>query len=172
VRNQTLQNQIDSLQEKIIQLEQNQRLNFKDALRGTLHAPDETKIIQQNNSTLKYSLENDNKINQQVEESISVSETSQSPFKTAERSEEYNIPSDQEKAPNRVNFITLGRISEQEKIEIIQRGFQLQAEGKISLKKYYESTDSNSLFQSKGYSIKYESIRRTKFYQQLKLSNN
>jgi len=131
-----LQNQIDSLQEKIIQLEQNQRLNFKDALRGTLHAPDETKIIQQNDSTLKYSLENDNKINQQVEESISVSETSQSPFKTAERSEEYNIPSDQEKAQNRVNFITLGRISEQEKIEIIQRGFQLQAQGKISLKKY------------------------------------
>jgi len=33
-------------------------------------------------------------------------------------------------------FITLGKISEQEKIEIIQRGFQLQAEGKISLKKY------------------------------------
>jgi len=123
-------------------------------------------------STLKYSLENDNKINQQVEESISVSETSQSPFKTAERSEEYNIPSDQEKAQNRVNFITLGRISEQEKIEIIQRGFQLQAEGKISLKKYYESTDPNSLVQSKGYSIKYESIRRTKLYQQLKPSNN
>ena len=59
-------------------------------------------------------------------------------------------------------------ISEQEKIEIIQTGFQLQAEGKISLKKYYESTDPNSLFQSKGYSIKYESIRRTKLYQSLK----
>jgi hypothetical protein len=43
-------------------------------------------------------------------------------------------------------FITLGTISEQEKIEIIQTGFQLQAEGKISLKKYYESTDPNSLF--------------------------
>ena len=89
-------------------------------------------------------------------------------FKTAERSEEYNLPSDQEKAQNRVNFITLGTISEQEKIEIIQRGFQLQAEGKISLKKYYESTDSNSLFQLKGYRIKYESIRKNNFYQQLK----
>ena len=65
-----------------------------------------------------------------------LSEASQSPFKTAERSEEYNIPSDQDKAQNRLNFITLGRISEQEKIEIIQRGFQLQAQGKISLKKY------------------------------------
>jgi hypothetical protein len=66
----------------------------------------------------------------------------------------------------------LERISEDEKIEIIQLGFQLQAEGKISLKKYYESTDPNSLVQSKGYSIKYESIGRTKLYQQLKPSNN
>ncbi len=122
-------------------------------------------------------LSNDSKVNLEVKEprhpiSESLSEASQSPFKTAERSEEYNIPSDQDKAQNRLNFITLGRISEQEKIEIIQRGFQLQAEGKISLKKYYESTDPNSLFQSKGYSIKYESIRRTKLYQQLKPSNN
>jgi hypothetical protein len=62
----------------------------------------------------------------------------------------------------------LGKILEEEKIEIIQMGFRLNQEGKISLKKYYESTDPNSLFQSKGYSIKYESIRRTKLYQQLK----
>jgi len=66
----------------------------------------------------------------------------------------------------------LGKIPEEEQIEIIKTGFQLQAEGKLSLKKYYESTDPNSLFQSKGYSIKYESIRRTKLYQQLKPSNN
>jgi hypothetical protein len=65
--------------------------------------------------------------------------------------------------------MTLGKISEQEKIEIIQRGFQLQAKGKISLKKYYERvSEANSLFQLKGYSIKYESIRRTKLYQQFK----
>ena len=37
----------------------------------------------------------------------------------------------------------------------IEKGFQLEAEGKISLKKYYESTQ----FQLNGYSIKYESIR-------------
>jgi hypothetical protein len=65
-------------------------------------------------------------------------------------------------------FITSGMISEQDKIEIIETGFQLQAEGKIPLKNYYESTDPNSLFQWKGYWIKYESIRRTKFYQSLK----
>ena len=66
------------------------------------------------------------------------------------------------------NFVTLSQISEKERVEIIQKGFQLQAEGKISLKKYYQSTDPDSLFQSKRYSIKYESIRRTKLYQQLK----
>ena len=76
--------------------------------------------------------------------------------------------SNQNEAQNRTNFITLGKISEEEKIEIIKRGFQLQAEGKISLKKSYESTDPYSLFQFKEYSIKYESIRRTKLYQSLK----
>ena len=58
--------------------------------------------------------------------------------------------------------------TEQERIEIIQRGFQLQAEGKISLKKYYEGTETDSLFQLKGYFIKYESIRRTSIYKSLK----
>ena len=123
-----------------------------------------------------YLQENDTQNNpnlQQVEEprneiSESVSEALKSPLKTAERSEESNIPSDQEKAQNRRNFIALGKIPEQEKIEIIKTGFQLQAEGKISLKKYYQSTDPDSLFQWKGYSIKYETIRRTKLYQSLK----
>jgi hypothetical protein len=61
----------------------------------------------------------------------------------------------------------LGKILEEEKIEIIKTGFRLNQEGKISLKKYYESKDQDSLFQSKGYSIKYESIRRTKLYKNL-----
>jgi hypothetical protein len=62
----------------------------------------------------------------------------------------------------------LGKISEQEKREIIQTGFRINQEGKISLKKYYQSKQEFILFQSKGYFIKYESIRRTKLYQQLK----
>ena len=82
--------------------------------------------------------------------------------------QQYNISSNQEKAQNQPNFITLGKISEEDKIEIIKLGFQLQNEVKISLKKYYEGTETDSLFQLKGYSIKYESIRRTKLYQQLK----
>jgi len=123
-----------------------------------------------------YLQENDTKINQQVQEpgddiSKSVIEASKSPLKALSHIQQYNIQSNQEKGLQGASFTTLGKISEQERIEIIQRGFQLQAEGKISLKKYYESTDPDSLFQSKGYSIKYESIRRTKFYQQLKLSN-
>ena len=60
-----------------------------------------------------------------------------------------------EKRLHESHFITLGKISDQEKIEIIKLGFQLQNEGKISLKKYYESTDPDSLFQLKGYNIKY-----------------
>ena len=74
----------------------------------------------------------------------------------------------QRKDSNGSNFITLSKIPEQDQIEIIQKGFQLQSEGKISLKKYYQSRQEYSLFQSKGYSIKYESIRRTKLYQSLK----
>ena len=72
-----------------------------------------------------------------------------------------------EKRPHESHFITLGKISDQEKIKIIKLGFQLQNEGKISLKKYYESTDPYSLSQFYGYSIKYESIRWTKLYQHL-----
>jgi hypothetical protein len=62
----------------------------------------------------------------------------------------------------------LSKIPEEEQIEIIQTGFQRQAKRIISLKKYYESRDPDSLFQLKGYSIKYESIRRAKLYQTLK----
>lgn len=76
--------------------------------------------------------------------------------------------SDTQQYNNEPNFVTLRNIPEQEKIKIIQLGFQLNQEGKISLKKYYEDIGKYSLFQWKGYSIKYESIRRTKFYQQLK----
>ena len=82
-------------------------------------------------------------------------------------SQQYNLSSNQNKGLNQPNFITSednkvvdvwqspGKISEAEKIEIIKLGFQRQAEGKISLKKYYESTDPYSLFQYKRYSIKY-----------------
>jgi hypothetical protein len=118
-------------------------------------------------------------------ESKSFSDVSDIDFQTFSGSQQYNISSasqipkfkpisaNQDKGLNGQNFIPLGKISEEDKIQIIKTGFRLnQAEGKISLKKYYESTDSNSLFQLKGYSIKYDSIRRIKLYQQFKPSNN
>ena len=69
----------------------------------------------------------------------------------------------------KTNLTTLGKIPEQEKIQIIKTGFQRNKDKKISLTNYYESvSEANSLFQLKGYSIKYESIRKTKLYQSLK----
>jgi len=79
------------------------------------------------------------------------------------------ISVDQNQSQNEPNFRTLGNISEGEKIEIIKTGFQLTVEGKIFLKKDYEGADGiYSLFHSRGYRIKYESIRRTKLYLKLK----
>jgi len=69
---------------------------------------------------------------------------------------------------NQANFKTLIEISEDNKIDIIQTDFRLNQEGKISLKNYYEGTGEHTLFQLKGYNIKYETIRRIKLYQNLK----
>jgi len=109
---QNLQTQVNFLQQKIIDLEAKLE-NPKYALSATLESPEATKIIQQADSTLKpnmgsYLQENDTKINQQVQEPISksVSEASKSPVTTSKRSEEYN---------------TLGKISEDEQIEIIKQ---------------------------------------------------
>ena len=111
----------------------------------------------------------------QIESNI-FSEASKIDFKPLSDNQQYNIPttqrSNEEKGLRGSNFITLGKTPKEDRIEIIKTGFERQAEGIISLKEYYESTDPYSLFQLKGYSIKYETIRRTKLYQQLKLSNN
>jgi len=64
------------------------------------------------------------------------SEASKIDFKNNEPTQEYNLPSNQKKALQKTNFNTLGKIPEEERVEIIQTGFQLQAEGKISFKKY------------------------------------
>ena len=81
-------------------------------------------------------------------ESKSVSDAPKIDFKTSSNAKQYSITSNQNEAQNTPRgllrlpkFITLSKIPEQEKIEIIQTGFQLQAVGKISLKKYYEGTE-------------------------------
>jgi len=128
---QNLSNQVDSLQQKIIQLEHNQNILRETNLNG-------------------------------------FSEPSKIDFKTSSNAQQYNISLNQYKGLNESNFITLSKIPEQEIIEIIQKGFQLNQEQKISLKGYYESKEQYSLFQFKGYSIKYETIRRTNLYKQFK----
>ena len=80
-------------------------------------------------------------------------------------SQEYNT-SNQEKGLDEPDFRSLPEHDEQK--EIIKTGFKLQAEGKISFKKYYESTDPYSLFQWKRYSFKYETVRKYKLYKDLK----
>jgi len=144
-----------------------------------------------------YELSNHGKGNLEIKEpenldSKSLSEDSKIPLKALSTSQQHNIPSNEDKGLSEAtqrgnqtipsgnvpslrsedNFVgdvwqSPGNLSEQEKIEIIKTGFQRQAENKISLKKYYESTDPYSLFQSKGYSIKYETVRGTKLYQNL-----
>ena len=176
----SLETQVSSLQHKVIELEQSQTLNLnhkKICLSSELLKRSQaTKIDQQGDSSLNPQsanlLPNDSEVRNPTYqrkgmESKSVSDDPKIDFKSLSNSQQYNIPSNQNEAQNRANFITLGKISEQEKLEIIQTGFQLNEEGKISLKKYCESTDPYSLFQSKGYSIKYETVRRTKLYKNL-----
>jgi hypothetical protein len=176
----TLQNQLDSLQQRVIHLE-NQTNDLKNTLSVTLEALDATKIIQKGDSTSKsekgaYSGENDSKARKEIiqseQQSNTLSEASKMSLKPLSKNQQYNLPSNQEKGLNGENFIPLGKISEEDKIQIIKTGFRLNQEGKISLKKYYDSTDPYSLFQSKGYSMKYEVIRKTNLYKQLKPSNN
>ena len=118
-----LQNQLNSLQQKVIGLETKVE-NQKYVRRGQTKASEDIKSIQEEDS--------------------------------------------QAKAQTEHNFITLGKISEQEKVEIIKLGFQLNQDEKISLKKYYEEKGEFTLFEWKGYQIKYDTIRKTKLYQQLK----
>lgn len=67
------------------------------------------------------------------------------------------------------HFKALNTIPEQEVFEIVKTGFELNQKNNISLKDYYEGNNvSNSLLDLKGYSIKYETIRRHKIYKNIK----
>ena len=110
----------------------------------------------------------ENQILDQQKDLILLSEPSKRAQKAPSDSEQGDSTFSQKESKNSPNFVTLGRIPKKENIEIIKRGFQLQDEGKISLKKYYEGTETDSLFQLKGYRVKYESVRRTKLYKSLK----
>ena len=175
------QNGVNFDQQKVIQLETLLK-NSKYPLSDPLEGDNARKTIQQENSTLEvkkgpYLLSNDPKRSDVLSEvrnptsqtkdmeSKGVSEASKSPLTPLLESGQYNT-SNQEKGLNEPNFITLGNLSENEKIEIIKLGFHLNQERKISLKKYYESSEEYSLSQLKGYSIKYQ-IRNHKTYKTL-----
>jgi hypothetical protein len=69
-----------------------------------------------------------------------LSKAPRSPKKVSSRSQQIYLPSSN-KDQNGSNFIPLGKISEEDSIEIIKTGFRLNQEREISWKKYYESTD-------------------------------
>ena len=172
----SLQDQIHSLQERVTHLENQIIIKEKDTgvLSDASKVDDKmpSKVEQGDPSFKQYSDASDlsntsSEEYQKAVESGILLDGSKTPLKAFPNTEQ-NLSSTQDKDQNEPNFITLGKISEAEKIEIIKRGFQLQNQGKLSFKKYYEGTEEYSLFQSKGYRIKYETIRKTKIYQQLK----
>jgi len=183
-----LQNQVNSLQERVLKLEnqisrnevpslvQDQTTNLKGE--GSRTGFLEASNSEEYDSTLRaekgpYLGGNDRKIHFGVPEgekvdSNPISAPDGRPKIQPSQTQLANSSLNQTQAENKSNFLTFSQISEEEKIEIIKLGFQLQDQKKISLKKYYESTENYSLFQLKGYSLKFESIRRTKLYQNLK----
>lgn len=190
----SLAEQVERLQHKVLDLEA-KLMRVEQNLKYPLSKPSQpleySKTIQQGHSTLKsqdssYSANwvgNQSQVNLEAKEtsnqiSESLSEDSKNNFKRDSKTQQYNLSSPSQIDLNGPNWITseaisavwrsAGSIPEEERIEIIQKGFQRQAHGTISLKKYYESKDPDSLFEWKGYNIKYETIRRTKLYQNLK----
>ena len=191
----SLQNQLNSLQQRIIQLENNQnnqtllKEQIQKALSGLsqpLASQTALPLRLESPKTIHHSNHSAEMKEELLEHSQAAkidqtsphtphgfdyknpSEVSRSLKTDTLHLEQGNLPSNLQNDPQEQIFTKLNNLTQQEKTEIIETGFQHQAEGKISLKKYYQSTDLYSLFQSKGYTIKYETIRRTKIYQQLK----
>lgn len=101
----------------------------------------------------------------QVQNLKRLSEAPLRPEKASFISQQYNLSSN----PNQIqNFKSLKDITEEQLIEIIKTGFRLNKKAQISIRNYYEGTEDCSLLKMKGYSIKHETIRRTKLYKDLK----
>jgi hypothetical protein len=94
----TLQNQVDSLQQRVIHLE-NQTNDLKNTLSVTLEALDATKIIQQGDSSKSekgaYSGKNDSKAKKEIiqseQQSNTLSEESKMPLKPLSKNKQYNV---------------------------------------------------------------------------------
>lgn len=179
----SLAEQVEKLQQKVIHIEtllNNSKYSFSDTLKAsrdikiTSFGPDmegkKPPYLAVNDPKTSTVLKKGRNSTPQTRdmESKSVSYTPEIDSKGSGTNKHRNLPLSAEKGLSYRNFITLTNLSQEEKIEIIKAGFQLQAKKTISLKKYYESIGPNSLFQLKKYSIKYETIRRTKLYKTLK----
>jgi hypothetical protein len=81
--------------------------------------------------------QNDSKVNLKVKEVDKkhfnlLSKEKIGPVEPLSESQQYKLPSNQDKGLHAANFVTLGKIPEQEKIEIIKTGFRLNQKEKIS----------------------------------------
>ena len=97
--------------------------HFKEKIQGL---QDQVNSLQQKIINLENQLQN----------STTISEASQTPEKASLISEESNLSSNPNQTQNESYLKSLKDISGEQQEEIIKRGFQLQAQGKISLKKY------------------------------------
>ena len=119
----SLQNQVNSLHQKLIELEKNQTLKIKKCLSELLNRSQATKIDQQGDYSSDSSLTpqsgnllpNDSEVRNPTSsrkgmESKSVSDPPKIDSKPLSQSQQYNLSLNQEKGLNQPNFITLGKI--------------------------------------------------------------
>lgn len=72
----------------------------------------------------------------------------------------------QVKTVSEFKFMPLKNIKENDLKQIVQLGFRISQLKNISLKDFYETKNMDCLFQLKGYHIKYETIRKHRFYKE------
>jgi hypothetical protein len=59
-------------------------------------------------------------------------------------------------------------LEDEELIEILKIAYDLKEKENISFKVFFESSESPSLYQLKGYKLKYNNLRRTKAFRDFK----
>jgi len=69
----------------------------------------------------------------------------------------------------KANFKQLKSLDQEEQIQILREGFQINNETEMDLKSYFEGDDDpNTLYCRKGYKLKYDSVRRSLLFKKLK----
>lgn len=160
VKNVIRQNKKGALQEFLFESQLNQSINYSELEEKIQILQNQLNSLQQKVIDLETKIDNQEYIRRgQNKASEDIKNIPQDDYITATQTRGQNDP----------NFVTLGKISEQEKVDIIRLGFQRNQEKKTSLKNYYQGKGEFTLFQWKGYQIKYDTVRKTELYQQLKI---